>query len=290
MSHENITRSELRDESIVGVVVIWVMIITTFLISLVMVVIWKTNILLVLGFLLPYLFIEGAFMSSLLQKIPQGGWVPFAISAFFITVMLSWTYGRSKKSTYEAENKMSLRELDDALSGPAVSRTPGICFFFTDLVYGIPPIVRHYVHHTSSVREVMVVVTVRTLPVKAVAPDERLRVGKLGTEGVYRCLIQFGYKEDEAMDGDEYVGSIVEKIVEAVDDAGEKKRIRSAVEKGVTFVTGRTILKANRKSGMIGRFTIDYVYRFLQKNSRPAVSSFRTPSEATLQVGMLYEI
>lgn len=273
-----------------GVVVIWVMIITTFLTSLVMLVIWKTNIILVLGFLLPYVVMEGAFMTSLLQKIPQGGWVPFAISAFFTTVMLSWTYGRSKKNTYEAERKLSIAELDDMLSSSHISRTPGICFFFTDLACGIPPIIRRYIQHTHSVREIMVVVTIRTLPVTAVAADQRLNVGKLGSEGVYRCLIQFGYKDANNINGNEYVDLIVAKLLELIDNEAEKQKIESATRRGIAFVTGRTILKANKESGMVARFTIDYLYRFLQKNSRPAVSSFRTPPEATMQVGMVYEI
>lgn len=126
--------------------------------------------------------------------------------------------------------------------------------------------------------------------VKAVAPKERLHVGELGGEGVYTCLIQFGYKDDEEMKGVEYVDSIAEKIIEMIDDTIEKQKVRSTMQRGITFAMGRTILKASNKSGLIARFTINYVYRFLQKNSKPAVSSIRTPSEATLQVGMLYEI
>ncbi|XP_047965619.1 potassium transporter 26-like [Salvia hispanica] len=260
-----------------GVVVIWVMIITTFLMSLVMLTIWKMNAVVVLGFFVPYVVMEGAFMTSLLQKIPQGGWVPFAISALFMVVMMSWKYGRSKKTTYEAHNKMSVTELDDALSGSnGFCRTPGVCFFFTDLVYGIPPIIRHYIQQTNSVREIMVLVTIRTLPIKTITPTERLYVQKLGRYGVYQCLIQFGYKDAEDMNGAEYADSIVAKI-------------QSAVKRGIVFVTRRTILKANKKSGMLARFTIDYLYRFLQKNSRSAFPMLQTPSQATMQVGMLYE-
>ncbi|KAL2550621.1 Potassium transporter 5 [Forsythia ovata] len=273
-----------------GVVVIWVMIITTFLTTLVMLVIWKTNILLVLGFFLPYMLIESIFMTSLLNKIPQGGWVPFAISAFFLIIMLSWTYGRSKKSAYEAERKMSTRELDEMLSSSNVYRTPGICFFFTDLVNGIPPIIRHYIQNTNSVRETMVIITVRTLPIKTVLPEERFNVGKLGLAGVYRCLVQFGYKDSQDMKEDAYVNSVMAKLQEHVDNMNEKQRIQSAAQKGIVFVIGRTILKANQGNGMLARFTIDYLYRFLQKNSRAAVSTLEIPPERTLQIGMLYEI
>ncbi|KAF5947568.1 hypothetical protein HYC85_013525, partial [Camellia sinensis] len=132
-----------------GVVVVWVMIITTCLITLVMLVIWDTNLILVSGFFTIFVTIEGVYMTSLLNKVPQGGWAPFAISAFFLTVMLSWTYGRSQKSIYEAQQKMSLRELDDTLSSASVQRPQGICFFCTDLVNGIPPIIRRYIHHAE---------------------------------------------------------------------------------------------------------------------------------------------
>ncbi|KAL0910283.1 hypothetical protein M5K25_021248 [Dendrobium thyrsiflorum] len=95
-----------------GVTVIWVMLITTVLMPVVMLVIWDTNIILVVTFLAVYLSIEGVYMSSLLSKLAHGGWVPFAISAFFLVITLSWTYGRRKKSQYEDGNKMRKQELN----------------------------------------------------------------------------------------------------------------------------------------------------------------------------------
>ncbi|GFP81072.1 potassium transporter 26 [Phtheirospermum japonicum] len=273
-----------------GVVVIWVMIITTFFTALVMLIIWKTNILLILGFFLPYMLIEIAFMTSLQRKIPQGGWAPFAISAFFLTIMLSWMYGRNKKKTYEAERKLSLTELDQMISSTNIHRTRGVCFFFTDLAYGIPPIIHRYIQHTNSVREIMVIVTIRTLPIKNVPPEDRLNVGKLGDEGVYRCLVQFGYKDSQDMKGDEYVAEVVRKLLELSEKGDENRKIQTAAEKEIVFVIGRTILKASDDKGMIERFTINYLYRFLQKNSRASVSTLEIPSERTLQIGMMYEI
>ncbi|PIM97625.1 hypothetical protein CDL12_29904 [Handroanthus impetiginosus] len=219
----------------------------------VMLVIWKTNILLVLCFFLPYMAIESIFMISLLNKIPQGGWVPFAISAFFLAIMLSWTYG-------------------------------------TNIVDGIPPIICHYIQHTNSVREIMVILTIRTLPISTVLQEERLNVARLGNEGFYRCLAQFGYKDSQDLKGDDFVESVVRTLQEVTDTRTEKQKIQSAGQKEIVFVVGRTMLKANRDHGVLARFTIDYLYRFLQKNSRAAVSTPEIPSERTLQVGMLYEI
>ncbi|KAK2983639.1 hypothetical protein RJ640_023173 [Escallonia rubra] len=257
----------------------------------VMLVIWETNLFLILGFFIFYISTEIIFLTSLLNKIPQGGWVPFAISAFFLTIMLSWRYGRREQKTYEAEMKMSLPELDHMLSREAIFRTPGICFFCTDLVNGIPPIIRQYINHTNSVREVMVIMTVRTLPVKKVLPEERLVVGRLGSNGVYRCLVQYGYKDTVSMEGDDGVAAIMAKLREQAEGRNEKRKLEMAAGGGgVVFVIGRTILNPTRTKGWFARFTINYMYRFLQKNCRSTVSMLQIPPGMTLQVGMQYEI
>ncbi|KAF9602038.1 hypothetical protein IFM89_024795 [Coptis chinensis] len=273
-----------------GVAVIWVMLITTCLMVVVMLVIWQTNVALILLFFAVFIFIEGIFMTSLLRKVPQGGWVPFAIATFFLIIMLSYTCGRSKKTAYEAERKMSRSDLTQLLLRDANIRVPGICFFCTDLVNGIPPIIGHYVQHVGSLHEVMVVVTVRTLPIKSVLPEERYLVGKLGPNGVYRCLVQYGYKDVPNMDGDEFITSLVEKLTEAIESPIEIQQLESAANSGVVYVMGRTVLKPSEKNGCLAHIVIDYFYRFLQNNFRSAVSTLNIPPSKMLQVGMLYEI
>ncbi|KAK3014963.1 hypothetical protein RJ639_008123 [Escallonia herrerae] len=245
---------------------------------------------LVVGFFIFYISTEIIFLTSLLNKIPQGGWVPFAISAFFLTIMLSWRYGRREKKKYEAEMKMSLPELDNMLSREAIFRTPGICFFCTDLVNGIPPIIRQYINHTNSVREVMVIMTVRTLPVRNVLPEERFVVGRLGSNGVYRCLVQYGYKDTVSMEFDDGVAAIMAKLQEQAEGGNEKRKLEMAAGRGVVFVIGRTILNPSRTKEWFARFTINFMYRFLQKNCRSTVSMLQIPPGMTLQVGMQYEI
>ncbi|XP_008808087.3 potassium transporter 26-like [Phoenix dactylifera] len=271
-----------------GVAVIWVMLITTFLMAVVMLVIWETNILFVLLFVIVFVGIEGVYMTSLLHKVPQGGWVPFAISAFFLVITLSWTYGRSKKSEYEAIKKMDRVQFNQLVA--CSTRVPGICFFCTDLINGIPPIVRHYVQHVSSLREVMVFVTVRTLPVRSVLPEERFLVAKLDSEGVYRCLVQYGYMDKHNMEGEEYIASVVSALKEIVENAQESEMLDSALNSGAIFVLGRIILQVSERSGWWRHFIINNLYRFLQKNFRSNVATLRIPHDKILQVGMVYEI
>ncbi|XP_068667077.1 potassium transporter 26-like [Aristolochia californica] len=277
-----------------GAAVILVMLITTWLMLVVMIAIWDTHFLLILLFLGVFFMVEGAYMTSLLNKIPQGAWVPFAISFFVLFIIYSWRYGRRKKSEYEAKRKLSLDELTELISqtGDQATRVPGICFFCTDLVNGVPPIIRHYVQLLGSLRQVMVIVTVRTLPVKSVLPTERFLVARLGPKGVYRCLVQYGYKDEPNMEGEDFVQVVVELLKEVeMERAEEIAVIESALNNGgVMFVMGRTILKCKETNSWLCRFAIDCLYRFLQKNCRPTMASLRVPPSKMLQVGMLYEI
>ncbi|KAJ3679753.1 hypothetical protein LUZ60_017764 [Juncus effusus] len=271
-----------------GVAVIWVMLITTFLLTIVMIVVWRTNIVLALLFFLIFVAIEGLYMTSLLNKLLVGGWVPFAISAIFIVITLSWTYGRSKKAHYEEMTKISRNEFEQLVSYS--TRVPGVCFFCTDLMNGVPPIVRHYTQLIGSLRQVTVFVTVRTLPIRTVLPSERFLVGKLEPKGVYRCLVQYGYMDSHTMVGDEYAESVIAALKSITNNEEEIAMLESALNDGVIFVLGRVILKMSEKQGCVRRFVIDNLYRFLQKNFRSNVATLKIPPQKKLEVGMLYEL
>ncbi|CAD6246041.1 unnamed protein product [Miscanthus lutarioriparius] len=239
-----------------GVAVIWVMLITTHLITVVM--------------------------------IAQGGWVPFAITAFFLIITLSWTYGRSKKNEYEVSNLMDRQEFIKTVN--MSNRVPGICIFCTDLMNGIPPIVRHYIQHMGCLRELMVFVTVRHLPVTSVLPEERFLFDRLEPFGVYRCIVQYGYMDTQNMEDDEYVLSIIASLKEIAQSDDETMMMDSALANGTTFVLGRVILKMSSKQNCFKRFVISNLYRFLQKNFRSNISSLKIAPSKTLQIGMQYEI
>ncbi|PNT68395.1 hypothetical protein BRADI_3g40045v3 [Brachypodium distachyon] len=271
-----------------GTAVIWVMLFTTTLMTIVMVIVWQTDILVVCLFFTVFFSIEGIYMTSLLNKIIQGGWFPFAIAIFFLTITLSWTYGRKKKNEYEAANSMDTPEFTKRVT--VRSRVPGICIFCTDLMNGIPPIVRHYVQHVVSVREVMVFVTVRILPVRSVLPEERFLVDKLDHVGVYRCILQYGYMDNHNIDDDNFVVLVVASLKKIAENDHEIALLDSAFTNETTFVLGRTILKMSAKHNCFKRFVVNELYRFLQKNFRSNMSSLKIAHGKALQVGMLYEI
>ena len=55
--------------------------------------IWRWSFWGTLALMLPFIFIDFAFLGANLLKIPQGGWVPLLIGSFLVTIMLTWRRG-----------------------------------------------------------------------------------------------------------------------------------------------------------------------------------------------------
>lgn len=297
-----------------GVAVIWVMLITTFLVTLVMLVVWNWPWPLALAFFCLFGLLEGVYLTSVLYKVPQGGWVPFAISAFFLLIMFSWNYGRQKKYKYETQSKISSNQLGLLLSDHHIARVPGMCLFYSDLVQGLPPIISHYVRSVGSLHQVLIFVTIRHIPVRTVLAEERYFVDRLAFKGVYKCIARYGYmdmmnvKEGEVLE--EIIQSLKMHIVGAteehntIDSQGCPNDFRSldedakaelmeleiAKSTGAIFVLGKTTLRTSANTGWFDRLMIDHFYQFLAKNCRSAMDFLHIPPFQYLQVGMTYEI
>jgi KUP system potassium uptake protein len=200
--------------------VVCVMFLTTFLIGLVMLMVWETPLYKIIPFLLLYGLIEGVYLTSVLYKFPQGGWVPFAISFLFGVIMLSWNYGQNKKVEFELESKLSPQGLATLLTNSNIQRVPGICFFYTNLIHGIPPMVSHYVRNVRTLHQVIVFTTVRYVPVVTVLPSERFLVSRVGDPGVYRCVARYGYMESASTEEGDFKDLLLQSLRDYLQNPG----------------------------------------------------------------------
>lgn len=298
-----------------GVAVIGVMFISSTLLTMVMLLVWNLSWPLALLYFCIYGSIEGIYFSAVLNKVPQGGWFPFAIALIFMVISLCWNYGRQKKYAYEMNNKISLDSLGNLLSSAGIQRVPGICFFYSDLAHGIPPIITHYVRNVRTLHQVLILTTIRFLPVKTVSPDERFHISRVGFKGVYRCVVQYGYLDViNCKDGefrnqairslrlylarvDKNEPTVVTEnsfpsVQLSVDTYNEEdlREIERASEQVPVYVVGKVTVKTSSGSSWLGRLAIEKVYVFLRTICRSAIEELRISAESYLEVGMLYEI
>lgn len=200
-----------------------VMFITTFLMSLIMVFVWKRSIVLASAFLLFFWLIEGVYLSASLMKFPQGGWVSVVLSLVFLFIMFVWHYGTCKKYSFDLHNKVALKWLLGLGPSLGIVRVPGIGLIYSELATGVPSIFSHFVTNLPAFHSVLVFVCVKSVPVPHVPPEERFLIGRICPRPyrMYRCIVRYGYKDIQRDDGnfeDQLIQSIAEFIqMEAVE-------------------------------------------------------------------------
>ncbi|KAF2298498.1 hypothetical protein GH714_023824 [Hevea brasiliensis] len=202
-----------------GIAVVFVMTLTSAFLVLIMLMIWKTNILLVIAYVLTIGVVELVYLSSVLYKFDQGGYLPLAFAAVLMTVMFVWNDVYRRKYYYELENKFSPDKLKEIAAETNFSRLPGLAMFYSELVQGIPPIFKHYVANVPALHSVLVFVSIKSLPIGKVPVEERFLFRKVEPMelNVFRCVARYGYT-DVRNENEPFERMLIEKLTEFVRD------------------------------------------------------------------------
>lgn len=300
------------------------MTLTSALLILIMIMIWKTHIILIMLYVIVIGSIELIYLSSVLYKFDQGGYLPLAFAAFLITIMLVWNYVYRKRYTYELSHKVPGEKVEEMVLNSGVRRIPGIAFFYSELVQGIPPIFEHYVSNVPALHSVLVFVSIKSLPISRVPSNERFLFRQVGSHDchVFRCVARYGYKEPRN-EQEPFDAMLVQRLKEFIEESwksripwngshegeermvegGDEKREREEVmvgrvlelvekewKSGVVHFLGENEVVAAKGAGLWKRFLIDYAYGTLKRNIRQQNEVFTIPRRQLLKVGMTIEL
>ncbi|KAG6552062.1 hypothetical protein Mapa_006368 [Marchantia paleacea] len=197
-----------------GVAVVSVFFVTTNFVTLIAIMIWQVP----LWIALPCYALEGSveltYFSSILYKVPKGGWVPLLFVAFFFTVMYTWHYGRVKKYEYEVKNKVSLDWVLGLGSNLGITRVPGIGLVYSELAQGVPTIFSHLISNLPAIHEILVFVCIKNLPVPNVPDEERFLIRRIGPKQfrIFRCAVRFGYRDLLARNDVEFEEQLIQNL------------------------------------------------------------------------------
>ncbi|KAJ9541304.1 hypothetical protein OSB04_027810 [Centaurea solstitialis] len=180
-----------------GTAVVIVMLATTFIMILIMLLVWRCHWILVLIFAALSLIVECTYFSAVLFKIDQGGWVPLVIAAVFLFIMYVWHYGTVKRYEFEMHSKISMAWILGLGPSLGLVRVPGVGLVYTELASGVPHIFSHFITNLPAIHSVVVFVCVKYLPVYTVPEDERFLVKRIGPKNfhMFRCVARYGYKD-----------------------------------------------------------------------------------------------
>ncbi|CAN0923129.1 Potassium transporter 5 [Linum grandiflorum] len=299
-----------------GIAVVFVMTLTSSFLVLIMLMIWNTNILLVIGFVLTIGSVEIVYLSSVLYKFDQGGYLPLGFAAILMTIMYVWNDVYRKKYFYELDHKVPLDSVKDIVANTEVnlSRLPGLALFYSELVQGIPPIFSHYLANVPALHSLLVFVSIKSLPIGRVPIEERFLFRRVEPKelNMFRCVARYGYTDVRNQEEEPFEAMLVEKLKQFIaesywlsgtnagkeegrQDGGEEmekemEMVNKAWEAGVIHLMGENEVIAGKGAGIVKRFLIDYAYNFLKKNVRQTEKVFDIPHKRMLKVGMTYEL
>ncbi|KAL6271795.1 hypothetical protein ACE6H2_028706 [Prunus campanulata] len=202
-----------------GIAVVFVMTLTSSFLVLIMIMIWKTNIFLVISYVLVIGSVELMYLSSVLYKFDQGGYLPLAFAMVLMIIMFVWNDVHRRKYYYELDHKISPEQLKEIAAGANFCRMPGLAMFYSELVQGIPPIFNHYAANVPALHSVLVFVSIKSLPISKVPLEERFLFRRVEPKelNVFRCVARYGYT-DVRNEHEPFEGLLVEKLKEFVKD------------------------------------------------------------------------
>ncbi|VAI42451.1 unnamed protein product [Triticum turgidum subsp. durum] len=277
-----------------GICVVMVFSITTHLMTVVMLLVWKKNIAFIAAFYVIFGATELLYLSSILSKFAEGGYLPFCFSLVLMALMATWHYVHVCRYWYELDNVVPAADLTALLGRPDVRRVPGVGLLYSELVQGIPP----------------------NLPIPRVPAPERFIFRRVGPaeDSMFRCVARYGYTDQieaakdfsaSLLDGlklfiyeeaafscsqhtDDDDGSALRAAKAAAEE--EKRFIDAELERGVVYLTGEADVMAAPGSSVMKRIVVNYVYAFLRRNLSESHKALAIPKDQLLKVGITYEI
>ncbi|KAF6134027.1 hypothetical protein GIB67_038318 [Kingdonia uniflora] len=200
-----------------GIAVVAVMAITTHLTSLIMLIIWKISVWKIILFYMVFATLELTYLSSVLSKFVQGGYLPLAFSFCLMTMMGIWHYVYRGRYMFELKNKVSSSFMKDLVKNQYINRVPGIGFLYSELVEGIPPIFPHFISNIPSIHSVLVFVSIKHIPISKVLMEERFLFRQVEPRDyrMFRCVVRYGYK-DAIQPSEEFERQLIQNLIEFV--------------------------------------------------------------------------
>ncbi|XP_045791967.1 potassium transporter 5-like [Trifolium pratense] len=293
-----------------GVAIVCDMTITTFLVSIVMLIVWKKNIWQVALFSIPFGCIELLYLSSQMVKFKEGGFLPLVSAIIFTIVMGIWFYAQKEKYMFELNNKVSSESLIKLVNDLSTNRIHGFGVLYSELVQGIPPIFAHFIANIPTIHSVVVFVSMKAIPISNVVLEERFLFRYVEPKEckIFRCIVRHGYN-DVIGNYMEFESQLVQYlkefiiqesnymseldsiqspgVVEGIEN--EIKFIDEALGKGVVYMLGEIDVVANPKSSILNKIIVN-TYTFLRRNFQQRDELMAIPRRKLLKVGMTYEI
>ncbi len=183
-------RSSSNLASAYGIAVTVTMLITTLLFFRVARDRWGWSLTRGLVVCLPLLVVDLAFLSANVPKIVTGGWFPLVVGLVLVTLMTTWRQGRQLVAERIHRGERPIEAVVHEAQADDVERVPGTAVYMFKDVGAAPPALIANLRHNHVLHQLTLLVSVQTLEVPRVPPDERVHARKVGS-GIQQVDLSF---------------------------------------------------------------------------------------------------
>ncbi|HTI66103.1 MAG TPA: potassium transporter Kup [Caulobacteraceae bacterium] len=219
------------------------------------------------AFVAPLFLVDLVFLSANALKIPSGGWLPLAIAAVLLLVMMTWVEGSRRLTRKVREHAMPLRDVTPMLVGPNLYRAAGTAVFLTSDPTSAPMALLHNLKHNKVLHERNLVLGVRTAPTPRVADEDRLTITPVDASFT-TVIARFGFMERPD----------IPRALRLAAAQGLKVELMSAS----FFVGRRSVVHTHGSGTPLWR---QRLYAFLLRNSEDPTGYFGVPPGRVVEMG-----
>lgn len=255
-----------------GVAVTGTMLMTTILVAVVMLLLWKWPPLLAVPILLGFLLVDGLFFAANLPKVLQGGAFPVLAGIVLYALMSTWKRGKQILMERIDEAALPLPIFIASIAVQPPYRVEGTAVFLTARPDAVPHALLHNLLHNQVLHSQVVLLTVVSEDRPRVPPRERFEVEDYG-DGFFRVLLHFGF-----MDEPDVPLALTLCPLSELDFSPMR----------TTYFLSRETVIASRLEGMM-RWRGN-LFAFMLKNANGNLRFFNLPLNRVIELGTQVEI
>jgi KUP system potassium uptake protein len=255
-----------------GIAVTGAMTIDTCLMGVLLIAVWRWKWWYAVPVTLIFFFVDGAYFTSNLTKVPEGGWFPLLVAAFAFTLLTTWAKGRRLMRERMAEVGLPLDIFAKSGRNSTV-KVPGTAIFMNSGSSGTPSALLHNIKHNKVLHDRVVVLTVSIADVPYVDDVDRTEVTSLG-DGFYRVVMRYGFMEE----------TDVPTALKHLDNmcGGSFEMMQTSF-----FLSRQTLLPSEKPGMALWR---EKLFAWMMRNAATPMEFFRLPTNRVVELGSQVEI
>jgi KUP system potassium uptake protein len=255
-----------------GIAVTGTMLITSIMLGVMMLYVWKWNRLIAIGLTTLFIVVDGSYFASNITKIPDGGWFPLLVAAISFTVLTTWAKGRQLMRQRLSEAALPLVVFIKSVTA-SVHRVRGTSVFLSTSADTVPAALLHNLKHNQVLHSRVLILNVKVEEIPHISAESRIEVHSAG-EGFFRVILHYGYMEEVDIPRD----------LARIDTCGEPFNMMST-----SFFLGRQKLIPSKKVPGMALWR-ERLFAWMLKSSESAMEFFKLPTNRVVELGSQLQI